>query len=75
MPDVDTLCANFVWNGKKLVWEWKEPYKILSRSDEKDGWLPVYDIFMNLGFKLKEEILYKYLMMRDYLLLVSNTPA
>ncbi len=36
---VDTLCANFEWNGEKLSWDWKKPYHILTDSKEKGDWL------------------------------------
>ena len=36
---VDTLCANFKWNGKELSWEWKKPYHLLTNSNEKGRWL------------------------------------
>ena len=36
---VDTLCANFEWDGEKLSWDWKKPYHILTDSKEKGNWL------------------------------------
>lgn len=37
---IDTLCANLKWNGKKLSWDWKKPYNILTDSKEEGNWLP-----------------------------------
>ncbi|MFA7627997.1 MAG: recombinase family protein [Candidatus Dojkabacteria bacterium] len=36
---VRTLCANFKWDGKKLVWKWRKPYHVLTNSDEMINWL------------------------------------
>ncbi len=36
---VDTLCANFRWDGMKLSWDWKKPYHILTNSEKKGDWL------------------------------------
>ena len=40
---METLCANLKWDGKKLSWDWKEPYHILTNSKEKGNWLPDQD--------------------------------
>ena len=36
---VKTLCANFKWDGKNLVWEWKKPYDILANKGKRVSWL------------------------------------
>lgn len=36
---VETLCANFQWDGEKLSWDWKEPYHMITNSKEKGTWL------------------------------------
>lgn len=41
---METLCANLLWDGKKLSWDWKKPYNILTNSDEKGNWLRILGI-------------------------------
>ena len=44
---VTTLCANFKWDGEKLVWKWRKPYHVLTNAEEKINWLRDQD--SNLG--------------------------
>jgi site-specific DNA recombinase len=36
---VETLCANITWDGKKVVWDWKNKYKKLINQEEDIDWL------------------------------------
>lgn len=36
---VETLCANIKWDGKNVVWDWKNKYKKLINQEEGIDWL------------------------------------
>ena len=36
---VETLCANLIWDGKNIVWNWKNKYKKLINQEEDIDWL------------------------------------
>ena len=36
---VETLCANITWDGKNIVWDWKNRYKNLINQEEDIDWL------------------------------------
>ncbi len=34
------LCENIIWDGKKVRWDWRKPYYLLTKRDKSESTLP-----------------------------------
>jgi site-specific DNA recombinase len=54
---LETLCTNIIWDGKKVVWNWKNRYKNLVKQEKEIDWLPLLDKFRTINWnKVKSDV-------------------